>query len=368
MRVYSLAAALVACSETSFTQHPTDMRTALSMIRDASEILEPLLDGGHSTIAGRLAGAFRNIGRESIADEIVNTMQAADYKVRETDPFIAASPFKFTERPQSPHANRIRLMWQAMRDTVIASFPEPPKQAPDSETYLQQVEEVYVTDAYHSLSIEGYRVTSGLIELVRSGDWNPDSNPNDKANLDTLAARGYWQAYQAVRDSLTRILNGENAGDVLRNDHRIWYREMFAPGVVAGIHKPSDLAGYRSSLVFIRRSKHVPPSCEAVPDAMPALFDLLHDEESAAVRVVLGHFFFVYIHPYMDGNGRMGRFLMNAMLASGGYPWTIVPLEKRNEYMEALETASVGQDIGPFAKLLGGLVQGSIDQNTKRPE
>lgn len=237
MRVYSLAAALVACSETSFTQHPTDMRTALSMIRDASEILEPLLDGGHSTIAGRLAGAFRNIGRKSIADEIVNTMQAADYKIRESDPFIAASPFQFTERPQSPHANRIRLMWQAMRDTVIANFPEPPKQAADAETYLQQVEEVYVTDAYHSLSIEGYRVTLGLIELVRSGDWNPDSNPNDKANLDTLAARGYWQAYQAVRDSLTRILNGENAGDVLRNDHRIWYREMFAPGVVAGIHK-----------------------------------------------------------------------------------------------------------------------------------
>jgi hypothetical protein len=38
----------------------------------------------------------------------------------------------------------------------------------------------------------------------------------------------------------------------------------------------------------------------------------------AGVRVVLGHFIFVYIHPYMDGNGRMGRFLMNVMLAGGG--------------------------------------------------
>ena len=64
----------------------------------------------------------------------------------------------------------------------------------------------------------------------------------------------------------------------------------------------------------------------------------------------------------MDGNGRMGRFLMNAMLASGGYPWTIVPLEKRSEYMEALKTASVGQDIGPFTKLLGGLVQTSLEE------
>jgi len=131
---------------------------------------------------------------------------------------------------------------------------------------------------------------------------------------------------------------------------------MFTPGVAAGIHKPADLASYRRSLVFIRRSKHVPPNFEAVPDAMPVLFDLLSNEENAAVRVVLGHFFFVYIHPYMDGNGRMGRFLMNAMLASRGYPWTVVPLEKRAAYMEALEQASVEQNIEPFARLLGELV------------
>jgi Fic family protein len=251
-------------------------------------------------------------------------------------------------------------MWQTMRETVIANFPEPPNRSPDMETYLQQVEDVYVTDAYHSLSIEGYRVTSELIELVRSGDWNPDQNPNDKANLNTLAARGYWQAYQAVRESLKSILNDQNAGEVLRKDHRTWYREMFAPGVADGLHKPSDLAGYRRNLVFIRRSRYVPPSFEAVPDAMPMLLDLLKDEENAVVRVVLGHFFFVYIHPYMDGNGRMGRFLMNAMLASGGYHWTVVPLAKRAEYMAALEQASVGQDIGPFARLLGELVEAGL--------
>ena len=185
---------------------------------------------------------------------------------------------------------------------------------------------------------------------------SPDQNPSDKQNLNALAARGYWLAYQAVRESLTSILDGQNAGEVLRNDHRDWYREMFTPGVAAGIHKPADLASYRRSLVFIRRSKHVPPNFEAVPDAMPVLFDLLSNEENAAVRVVLGHFFFVYIHPYMDGNGRMGRFLMNAMLASRGYPWTVVPLEKRAAYMEALEQASVEQNIEPFARLLGELV------------
>lgn len=52
----------------------------------------------------------------------------------------------------------------------------------------------------------------------------------------------------------------------------------------------------------------------------------------------------------------MGRFLMNAMLASGGYPWTVIPLEKRDKYMQALEEASVRQNIRPFAKFLGDVV------------
>ena len=57
------------------------------MIRDASGLLARLLEGSHTVIAGRLAGAFRNIGRDRIADDIVKTMSAAGYDVRETDPF-----------------------------------------------------------------------------------------------------------------------------------------------------------------------------------------------------------------------------------------------------------------------------------------
>jgi Fic family protein len=90
---------------------------------------------------------------------------------------------------------------------------------------------------------------------------------------------------------------------------------------------------------------------------MLAFFDLLREEAHPAVRVVLGHFLFVYIHPYMDGNGRIGRFLMNVMLASGGYPWTVIPVGDRNAYMSALERASVGEDIVPFSDFLAGLVR-----------
>ncbi len=135
------------------------------------------------------------------------------------------------------------------------------------------------------------------------------------------------------------------------------HRELFAPSVTSGILKASDLAGYRNNQVYIGGAMHVPMNKDAVRDAMPELFDLIRSEENAAVRSVLGHFVFVFIHPYMDGNGRMARFLMNAMLASGGYPWTVIPVEERDRYMKALEAASVEQNIQPFAEFVGWLVQ-----------
>ena len=136
---------------------------------------------------------------------------------------------------------------------------------------------------------------------------------------------------------------------------------MFAPSVTAGLMRPEGLAGYRDSQVYIRRSMHVPLPPHAVADAMQTFFEMLEAEDQATVRVALGHFVFVYIHPYMDGNGRMGRFLMNVMLAAGGYPWTVVPVEQRDAYMAALEDASVRQNIVPFARFLGTLVREGLE-------
>jgi hypothetical protein len=96
---------------------------------------------------------------------------------------------------------------------------------------------------------------------------------------------------------LVKVLNENSAGIVVSQDQSIWYRELFAPSVNAGLIAASDLAGYRNQPVYIRRSMHVPPRYEAVRDLMPAFFALLEDEKEPAARAVLGHFFFVYSHP-----------------------------------------------------------------------
>jgi hypothetical protein len=331
------------------------------MISDASEILHKLLEGGHSTIAGRLAGAFRNIGKDAIADNIIEAVKAAGYGITENDPFEEKPAIIFDERELSPYVNRIRMNWAEMREVVLETFSQAPAIRKNTNEYLKHVDDIYVTDAYHSLSIEGYRVSEALIERVRSGNWDPETNRKDKEYADALAARGYWQAFQAVKKSLTKVLTKNSAGMVVKQDHSIWYRELFAPSVSAGLITASDLAGYRNQPVYIRKSMHVPPRYEAVRDLMPAFFTLLKDEKEPAVRAVLGHFFFVYIHPYVDGNGRMGRFLMNVMLASGGYPWTVIPLETRDDYMAALEEASVRKNIELFSRFLAKLVQKGME-------
>ena len=356
LNVYSLGSALVYCSSNQFRDAPIQMRTALSMVTDASDVLSVLLAGNHSVVAGRLIGAFRNIGRDFIAANISKGMQAADLKVRESDPFEEKAQIIFGRRDISPYVNRMRLMWADMRADVITHFPQQTPQALDINTYMADVEDQYTMDAYHSLSIEGYRVTRELIELVRSGIWQAESSDESKKHLDAMAAKGYWDAFQEVKKAVRAVLEGSNSGTILEHTHSDWYLALFGPSVAAGIIKQSDLAGYRTGPVYIRQSMHTPPNREAVRDMMPTLFDLLAEEDNAAVRIVLGHFMFVYIHPYFDGNGRMARFIANVMMASGGYPWIIVPVDRRDEYMQALETASVGRNIVPFTQFIATLL------------
>lgn len=353
LRLFSPDASLVRVPESFFRRNPIETQVVLSSIKDVSLILRILLDGGHSAVAGRLTGALRRAGRTEQANEILSAMESAGYDVRESDPFEEQQNVLTTRRPtDAPIVARLQAMWAACRETALEVFPAPPGLPRSKKNFLSQIDEVYKSDAYHSLSIEGYRVSPELIERVMSGKWDPKHNEADRQNRDALAARGYWQAFQRVKASVSKVLAGENAGAVVRIDHRDWYRELFQPCVVSGLISASALAGYRNDAVYLRNSRYVPPRWETVRDAMPALFDLIELEPEPAVRAVLGHWLFGYIHPYPDGNGRMARFLMNVLLASGGYPWVVIRVEDRREYLASLDCASLQVDAKPFASFI----------------
>jgi fido (protein-threonine AMPylation protein) len=361
LRLFSPAASLVRVTESFLAKNPLETQVVLTNLDDASDLLRLLLNGGHSAKAGCLAGAFRQMGRSAIADEIIGAMKSAGYDARESNPFEAGQIFG-APAAVAPIVKRIRMLWESARSAVIEAFPIAPGLPKDAGAYLHRVDEIYISDAYHSLSIEGYSVSPEVIEKVRLGNWSPEDNEEDRKSRDALAARGYWQAFQLVKSAVQKVIVGENPGTIARTAHKEWYRELFQPCVRAGLINAGALAGYRNIPVYLRNSRHVPPRWEVVRDAMPALFDLLEQETQPSVRAVLGHWLFGYIHPYADGNGRMARFLMNVMLASGGYPWTVIRVEDRNAYLDALDRASIDTDIRPFAEFIAQRVKGTLKQ------
>ena len=363
LRLFTPAAALVRVPESFFQLYPLETQVVMASLADASDLLRLLLNGGHSAKAGYLAKAFRQTGRGDFADEILRAMKGAGYDVRESSPFEAGQIFRKPSRHAASIVSRIEMLWESMRGKVLAGFPKAPGLPTDKESYLRFVDEIYRTDAYHSLSIEGYSVTPALVERVRQGGWDPEHDAGDRRNRDALAARGYWQAFQLVKKEIAKVIAGENPSALARAAHNDWYRQLFQPCVTVGLLDPGSLAGYRNIPVYLRGSRYVPPRWEAVRDAMPAFFDLLENEPEPSVRAVLGHWLFGYVHPYPDGNGRMARFLMNVMLASGGYPWTVIRVRDRKSYLSALDRASIEMEIHPFTTFIVRRVQWRLDRH-----
>jgi Fic family protein len=253
---------------------------------------------------------------------------------------------------ESPYAARIRLMWMQMRKVVLEIVSVKPSKK-DAASVLAMMDATYVKDSYNSLSIEGYKITEELLERVRSGNWNPEKDEEDKEPRNALAARGYYQAYELLKQGVAECFSGQAPAQLYVKAHQDWHFQLFEPCIRAGIVKATDLLGYRRNQVYIRNSMHTPLNPDAVLDAMSTLSDLMTKEDNAMVRAILGHFFFVYIHPYMDGNGRTARFVMNSQLVTAGYPWVVIPVERRQEYMVALEQASVEGNIEGFVRFIG---------------
>lgn len=121
---------------------------------------------------------------------------------------------------------------------------------------------------------------------------------------------------------------------------------------------------YRNCNVLISGAEHRPADFLKVPELMTEFVNWyateginLHPVERAA----LVHSEFVKIHPFVDGNGRTSRLLMNLELMKAGYPAAILPVSRRLEYYEALDIAHCTGNYEKFIQLISQIVEQSFD-------
>ncbi len=353
LQIMPLALAISKVFPSYFRTKPEEAEIALRSIRNVSELSRIILQNNYKSAADRLVGAYYFLGDNTKAENLKKDMIAVGMQITPENPFQQSKPFLKTLRPISPYVARMEALWQSNREAIVNIFSPSLRVMIDIEEYMHELDEIYQFDAYNSLSIEGYQVTPDLIEKVKNNAWDPKQFPADNEQRNALAARGYYEAFQQVRETVRKVITFKaNSGELLEEDLQEWYRKLFSPSVQAGIIQPEQLLGYRKHPVYIRNSRHVPPQADAIIDCMEYLFKILKEESEASVRAIIGHYLFVFIHPYMDGNGRIARFLMNAMFASDMYPWIVIPLARRNEYMQTLNVADLEHNLIPFAKFV----------------
>ncbi|MCF6309160.1 MAG: Fic family protein [Sulfurimonas sp.] len=361
VNIFTIEDALCKSDTNSFINYPLEMEIALKSIRDVSTIIESLVSLKRmDTSAARLSGAYEYLGREKDAKNIKNTYHTIiGTKVNSFNPFNSEKPiFSNTQLIKSPYSARVDELCTKYASVIDEQYSNLKSKQINIENLLSELNEKYTQDAYHSLSIEGYKVTTELIEKMKNGNWNPVQNIEDKETRDALAAKGYYEAFEELKSNiLTYLTSKEHIEDNIQDLQSKLYRKLFLPSVQANILKAKDLIGYRNSAIYLRGSEHVPPPKEAVLDSMDKYFEMIQADDNILSKAILGHFIFGYIHPYIDGNGRISRFIMNAILVSHGQPWVIIEKEERKIYMHALEQASNHNNIIPFAKFISQKIE-----------
>lgn len=130
-------------------------------------------------------------------------------------------------------------------------------------------------------------------------------------------------------------------------------------------HVLPDAGQWRAGYVHIRGADYTPPHPREVPSLMTdwvAWIDDIGTNYPPVLRAALAHVVFESIHPFSDGNGRVGRLLLNLMLMRDGYPPALVLLEWRTGYIHGLHLAQTAGNYTPICNLLGRAVEQALDR------
>lgn len=204
-------------------------------------------------------------------------------------------------------------------------------------------EELVLRWTYHSNAIEGYTLTLLETKVVLEG-----ITVGGKLLREHFEAINHRDAILYVEDVVRRA---EPLSEwQIRNLHRLVLKQI-----------DDDNAGvYRKLNVTIAGARHVPPDMLLVPQQMAELMRW-YDNEAASLhpveRAVRLHVDFVKIYPFVGGNGRTARLLLNLELLKAGFPAIVLPVERRLAYYQSLDKAHVDGDPADFLQLVAECVQ-----------
>lgn len=195
---------------------------------------------------------------------------------------------------------------------------------------------------YHSNAIEGNTLTLKETKVVLEG-----ITIGGKTMREHLEAINHREAIHFVEELVQK--NDPLSEWTIKSIHQLVLKNI--DDVHAGV--------YRKTNVYISGADHVPPDAVHVPAEMEQFISWYQNESGElhpVERAARVHSDFVKIHPFIDGNGRASRLLMNLELMKTGYPPAILPVNKRLEYYEALDAAHIRKDFSPFLKLITQIV------------
>ena len=333
-----------------------------SLVLSKQAITTAYRESPRPVVLKRIADLARDVGNDRLAN-LLDEAIAAEQSVRigrdrtgVGTTFVVPSTLARLRSTRSPWLDRLRLAVResaARTESVFADVASREARH-DMAGLLDIARASKAYDAYHSSSIEGYRLRLDEVSAYLSG---ASTGPTIEDLESRLAIVGYSAAFDAL---LTRVDDHDGRVPLTPSLALDLYADLFTPSVEAGLVEPDALRRFRNGPVFIRDTLYTPPNADKVAGMLDLLFEEIDriPAENGYLRATLAHLWFVWIHPFSDGNGRVARFLMNAALLGSGRSWLTIRVDQRGEYFAALRLAQLDEDFLPFARFVRASVEG----------
>lgn len=188
---------------------------------------------------------------------------------------------------------------------------------------------------YDAISMEGKNKVpfEKVKTLITKGTISGYSEREGKEILNHIEAFNLILSYLKNNKDLTE--------EQVKDLHELLVKDIFIGGV------------YRNLNIQITGAMHQPPDHIKVYDRMGKLFDKINDSELTDLdKGIYIHAQIAKIHPFLDGNGRLTRLILNYYLMKAGYIPITIPLALREEYFKNIDTFKIEKNIEPLTNFI----------------